>query len=61
MGEGWVEQLTPRRDVRAVAFVDLGTVRDPSVIAVGFELDGRARGCPRMRRPRPSGKRFSRA
>ena len=35
MGHGWTEQLEGRPGVRYVAFVDLGAVHDPSVIAVG--------------------------
>lgn len=41
MSQGWTELVDGRLDVDAVAFVDLGTVRDPSVIAVGFEEGGR--------------------
>jgi hypothetical protein len=41
MSSGWVEQYEARKDVNAVAFVDLGTVRDPSVICVGHAEDGR--------------------
>jgi hypothetical protein len=40
MGRGWQEQHGVHRDAPAVVFVDLGTVRDPSVIALGFEQDG---------------------
>ncbi len=35
MGHGWVEQLEGRPGLDYVAFVDLGAVHDPSVIAVG--------------------------
>jgi hypothetical protein len=45
MGRGWQEQHGVHRDAPAVVFVDLGTVRDPSVIALGFEQDGIAH-CP---------------
>ena len=42
MGQGWHELLAGRRDVDAVAFVDLGTVRDPSVIGLGYRKTGRS-------------------
>jgi hypothetical protein len=41
MGHGWIEVMGGRRDVDAVIFVDLGTVKDPSVIGLGILLDGR--------------------
>ena len=41
MGHGYVEQQVGRRDVDDVVFVDLGTVKDPSVIALGYEQNER--------------------
>jgi Terminase large subunit, ATPase domain len=35
MGRGWTEQETPARGQRYEAFVDIGTINDPSVIALG--------------------------
>jgi phage terminase large subunit-like protein len=35
MGQGWTEQIEGPRGTEYVAYVDLGTVHDPSVIAVG--------------------------
>jgi phage terminase large subunit-like protein len=40
MGHGWTEQIEGRSGTEYVAFVDLGAVHDPTVIAVGHVEDG---------------------
>jgi hypothetical protein len=42
MGQGWTERLSGEPGCRYVAFVDVGAIHDPTVIAVGHESDGNA-------------------
>lgn len=43
MSTGQPDETAGRRDVQSVVFVDLGAVHDPSVIALGYLLEGRVK------------------